>query len=124
MRPRAYDNATFAVEDGRMVMQVTPATGAPYRHACPLADLETIAHELDEDTAGGTTRERLHERTGIAWTRINVALRFLDERSIVNHAGKRGRLYVPATGSVYLDALTEYHTLREGAPGSIGMGGD
>ncbi len=119
-----YDRATFSVDDGRLVMQVTPRAGKPYRHTCALADLETIAHELDEDGEAGTTRERLRERTGIAWTRINVALRFLDERSIIDHTGKRGRLVVPATGSVYLDAMTEYHALREGAVGTIGPGGD
>jgi hypothetical protein len=101
-------------------MTVTPKAGAPYRHTCPLQDLETVAHELDEAGAAGATREGIRERTGIAWTRINVALRFLDERSIIAQSGKRGRLYVPASGGVYLDAMVEYHALREGGTAAAG----
>ena len=110
-----YTTINFAVENGELVMHaVARSTGKPYRHACPLASFEAIAHALDE-APDGLTREALRERTGLAWSRIAVALLFLDERSIIDRKGKRGRLCIPATEAVHLDAMTEYHALREGA---------
>jgi hypothetical protein len=111
---RDYATATFTVEDGELVMHAAPKVGRPYRHACPLASFEAVAHAIDE-APQGITREQLRERTGLAWTRIAVALNFLDERSIIDRTGKRGRLCIPSSGAVHLDALTEYHALREGA---------
>jgi hypothetical protein len=109
---RDYATAIFSVEDGELVMHVAPKEGKPYRHACPLASFEAVAHAIDEAPAG-ITRDQLRERTGLAWTRIAVALNFLDERSIIDRRGKRGRLCIPASGTVHLDALTEYQALRE-----------
>ncbi|QYU66573.1 hypothetical protein J4558_16530 [Leptolyngbya sp. 15MV] len=107
--------ASFSVEDGRLVLHaLARTTGKPYRHTCPLESFEVVAHELDAAGPQGLTRVDLHDRTGVPWTRINVALLFLYERSIVERAGSRGRLYVPASATVFEDAMTEYHALREG----------
>lgn len=112
-----FTNVTFAVEDGYLVMRaIATTTGRPYRHACPAADLEAVAHAIDGAGPGGVTREGLHVATRLAWTRISVAVLFLFERSIIERAGRRGGWYVPASGSVHLDAMTEYHALREGPP--------
>jgi hypothetical protein len=116
--PRAdYANLAFAVEDGCLVMTARPRSGGePYRHTCPLASYQEVAHAIEDAGEAGLSREELHERTGIAWTRINVAIVFLDERSIVTRAGKRGRLVVPASGTLVEDAMVEYHALREKGP--------
>ena len=111
-----FANITFSVEDGHLVMRaVARSTGRPYRHACPAASFEAVAHELDAAGPGGLTREVLRRRTGLPWSRIRVALLFLDERTVLNRRGRRGGVYVPATPAVHLDAMTEYHALREGA---------
>ena len=109
-------NVTFGVEDGCLVMSAVARGGTPYRHACPLESFVLVAHELDAAGQQGITREQVHDRTKIPWTRINVAITFLFERSIVERFGRRGRLYVPASGTVVEDALTEYHALREKGP--------
>jgi hypothetical protein len=49
-----------------------------------------VAHAIEAAGQAGLSREELHERTAIAWTRINVALVFMDERSIITRAGRRG----------------------------------
>ena len=109
-----FANVSFGVEDGHLVMRaVARSTGKPYRHACPRADLEAVAHALDQARPDGLTRESLHEATGLPWTRLNVAVLFLFERSIVERAGRRGARYVPACAGVHLDAMTEYHALCE-----------
>lgn len=109
-----FTNIIFGVEDGHLVMTVVPRTSRrPYRHTCPLASYEAVAHALAEAGPGGVTRANLHERTGLPWTRIQVALLFLLERSIVERAGRRGRLYVPASTTLFEDAMAEYHALHE-----------
>jgi len=119
MPPIDLATVTFGVDDGRLVLNaVARSTGKPYRHTCPLESFEAVAHELDAAGSHGLTRVDLHERTGVPWTRINVAVLFLYERSIVERsiverAGSRGRLYVPASTTVFEDAMTEYHALRE-----------
>ena len=110
-----FTNIVFSVEYGYLVMHATArSTGTPYRHACPLASYEAVVQALAEAGPGGITRVGLHEATGLPWTRIQVALLFLYERSIVERAGPRERLYVPTTATVYEDAMVEYHALREG----------
>lgn len=111
---RDYATTTFTVEEGGLVMNAAPPSGRPYRHACPLESFEAVAHALD-DAAEGTTIVQLREQTGLPWTRIAVSLCFLHERSIIERRGRRGRLIIPATEAVHLDAITEYHALREGA---------
>jgi hypothetical protein len=109
-----FTNVAFTVEDGHLVMSaVARTTGTPYRHACPLASFEAIAREIDSAGKDGITRETLHKRTRIPWTRINVAVLFMYERGCVERAGCRSRLYVPASTFVFEDAMTEYHALAE-----------
>ena len=109
-------NIIFRVEDGCLLMSAVARGGTPYRHACPLESFVLVAHELDAAGTDGITREQLHDRTKIPWTRINVAITFLFERSIVDRSGRRGRLYVPTSGTVFEDAMLEYHALRENGP--------
>jgi hypothetical protein len=115
MPPIDLATVTFSIDDGRLVLQATARrTGTPYRHTCPLESFEAVAHGFDAAGSRGLTRVELHERTGIPWTPINVAIVFLYERSIIDRTGSRGRLYVPASAAVFEDAMTEYHALREG----------
>jgi hypothetical protein len=116
--PRAdYTNIAFAAEDGYLVMTARPVSGGePYRHTCPLESYAEVAHAIEAAGQAGLSREELHERTGIAWTRINVALVFMDERSVITRAGKRGRLVVTASQTLVEDAMVEYHALREKGP--------
>jgi hypothetical protein len=116
--PRAdYANLAFAVEDGCLVMTARPRLGgASYRHTCPLESFAEVAHAIEAAGEAGLSREELHERTAIAWTRINVALVFMDERSIITRAGKRGRLVVTRSPVLVEEALVEYHALREKGP--------
>ncbi|MBX3377500.1 MAG: hypothetical protein KF678_10920 [Phycisphaeraceae bacterium] len=110
-----YTNLIFAVENDELVMYaVAKSTGKPYRHTCPQASFEAVACALEE-APDGLTRDQLREGTGLAWSRIAVALLFLDERSIIERKGRRGQLCIPATEAVLLDAMTEYHAVREGA---------
>src|SRR4051812_42766996 len=112
-----FTNVSFEVQDGHLIMgAVAKTTGRPYRHACNLPSYEAVARAVEEAGAGGATREALHEATKLPWTRINVALLFLYERGIIERAGKRGRLSVPASTCLYEDAMTEYHALREKGP--------
>jgi hypothetical protein len=109
-----FANIAFGVEDGHLVMTAVARTsGEPYRHACPLASYTEVARAVEEAGAPGITREAIHEKTGLAWTRISVALFFLYERGTVEKAGKRGRLYVPASATLFEDAMCEYHALVE-----------
>lgn len=110
-----FTNVAFAVEDDHLIMTAQARTGTPYRHSCPLESFTAIAHAIEAAGNQGVSREDLHQRTGTAWTRINVALVFLDERSILQRAGKRGRLVVSASRTLVEDAMVEYHALREEA---------
>jgi len=113
-----FTDITFAVDDGHLVMTAVAMTSRrPYRHTCPAVSYAAVAHALAEAGAGGITRADLHEKTGLPWTRIQVALLFLFERSIVERDGPRGRLYVPASATLFEDAMIEYHALREERPG-------
>ena len=110
-----FANITFAVERDHLVMHAAPrGASRGYRHACPLASYEVVARELAGSGPHGVTRGDLRERTGLAWTRINVAALFLYERSIIERAGPRHGRYVPASRTVLEDAMVEYHALAEG----------
>lgn len=102
---------SFRVEDGFLVHSVQPASGKPYEHRCPLSAFEQVAHAVDDLGGDRTTLEDLVRRTGLPWTQANVAFAFMKERGCV--APRHGRKHAAATGDVYLDAMTEYHALRE-----------
>jgi hypothetical protein len=109
-----FSNITFAVEENFLVVHATSKrTGQPYRHACPGTDFVTIATEIDAAGPDGISREDLHAKTGIPWTRIQVALLFLNERGCINRQGRRGRLYARSSNFMFEDAMIEYHALRE-----------
>lgn len=112
-----FSTMSFAVEQGELVVRaVARRSGAAYRHACDLASFEQVARTIDGAAPAGLTREEIQAATGLPWTRIQVALLFLNERSCVNRAGRRGARYEPASAAIYEDAMTEYHALAQQGP--------
>ena len=115
------DNKTFAAERGELVMHVVPRSGRrrePYRHACPRAALEAVAHSIDEAGAEGIDRRQIHAASGARHTQVSVAMAFLVERGAVEETGPRGSVLRPSgTCSVHLEAMTEYFALAEGEAG-------
>jgi hypothetical protein len=108
---------TFYVEAGTLAHAVVPNAAKghrPYVHRCPLAALEAVAHAIDEAGDDGITQPQVRAATGLPWTQVDVALAFLLERGCVERAFKRR--YVPMGGDTHLDALIEYHALRERGP--------
>ena len=107
----------FIVEDGCLVRTVKGdggrgGDGPHYSHRCDLETFQTVAHAVEETPADGegTTLEVLARQEKLPYTRVNVALEFLKERGIVE---VRHRRCYPGTSSVHLDAMVEYHALRE-----------
>lgn len=108
-------NETFAVEDGFLVRRVVPRRGTPYEHRCPTDAFENIAWTIEEHD-GPFTLDDLQRVTNLPFTQIAVTLAFMKERGCL--APVHGRKHRAATGCVHLDAMTEFHALREGAPGA------
>jgi hypothetical protein len=101
----------FTVDrDGALVRMVTPRRGRPYEHRCTLASFEAVAHAIDESGETGFNIEELAAREDLPLTQVATALAFLKERGCVTTAGRRS---YPGSDSVHLDAMTEYHALRE-----------
>lgn len=105
-------DVTFRHEDGHLVRTVTGAGGRSYTHRCSLAAYETVAHAMDETPAegAGTTMETIARAEDLPFTQVDVALAFLHERGIID---RRHRRNYPASRSVHLDAMVEWHALRE-----------
>lgn len=101
---------TFAVEDGALVRRVVPRKGQPYEHRCPQDAFEAATHAIGE-LAGGFVLEDVRRAAEITWTQAAVVLAFLKERGCVVPA--HGRKHVAASGTVFEDAMTEYHALYE-----------
>jgi DNA-binding transcriptional ArsR family regulator len=100
----------FSVDrKGLLVRSVTPRRGTPYEHRCRLESLNAVAHRFDEHGQGDTV-ETIAEALDASITQVATALAFLLERGIVT---VEHRCNYPATIDVYLDAMTEYHALRE-----------
>lgn len=113
MNDRLKDRSVrFFVEDNCLVRTVVGTDGRSYTHRCDLASFEAVAHAIEETPAqgNGTGLEELAAKEKLAFTRVNVALEFLKERGLVD---VRHRRSYPATGSEYLDAMIEFHALRE-----------
>jgi len=106
---------SFAIESNMLVRRVVPWRGKPYEHRCDQAAFEEIAHTIDELGGEPFGLEDLQQRTRLPWTRIATALAFLKERTCI--VPVHGRKHVAATDAVHLDAMTEWHALRE-KPGS------
>jgi len=104
--------AKFFIEDGCLVRKVTAADGRGYSHRCSKEIFETVACAVEETPAEGegTTTSKIVKDEKLAHTQVNVALEFLKERGIVE---VRHRRCYPASKSVHLDAMTEFHALAE-----------
>lgn len=107
---------TFAVEDGLLVRRVRPRRGTPYEHTCTKEVFDEVAWAIEELGAAPFNLEALRARLDAPWTQVAVALAFLKERGFVEPARKRMSRAVESYSN--LDALIEYHALRERAPGS------
>jgi hypothetical protein len=107
----------FAVEHDHLVQRVVPAPGRgePYEHRCSEACFGAVAWAVDE-AAAPFTLEDLCRAADVPWTQAAVAFAFMKERGVVIPA--HGRTHDKAGEAAYEDAMTEWHALREGAPGS------
>jgi hypothetical protein len=103
---------TFSVEQGQLVRRVVPRRGRPYEHRCTPETFQEVAHRIDELRGSAFVLADLN-RAGEAlpWTQVAVALAFLKERGCVRPV--YGRRHEAASGDVYLDAMVEFHALRE-----------
>ena len=95
--------------NGMLVRSVVPRRGKAYEHRCTLEALEAVSHRFDEHGEGDTV-ETITEALDAPITQVATALAFLLERGIIEVHGRRN---FPATIDVHLDAMTEYHALRE-----------
>ena len=102
----------FTVEDGCLLRTVLGSDGRMYAHRCERKAFEMVAHAIEETpaTGSGTTLMLIARQEKLAFTQVNVALEFLKERGIVE---VRHRRCYPATTSVHLDAMVEFHALAE-----------
>ena len=101
---------TFRIDrNGMLVRAVVPRRGRAYEHRCPLETLKAVSHRFDEHGEGDTV-ETIAEAIDAPITQVATALAFLLERGIVTVEHRRN---FPATIDVHLDAMTEYHALRE-----------
>jgi len=101
---------SFSIDrTGALVRSVVPRRGKPYEHRCPLETLVAVSHRFDEHGKGDTV-ETIAEAIDVPITQAATALAFLLERGIVTVEHRRN---YPATIDVHLDAMTEYHALRE-----------
>ena len=103
---------TFSVIDGHLVRTVAFPDGRRYLHRCAKAAYETVAYAIEETPAEGkgTSLQAIARQEDLPFTQANVALEFLKERGIVE---VRHRRCYPASSSVHLDAMVEFHALAE-----------
>lgn len=118
-----FIDETFIVDatSGALLRRVVPRRGVPYEHACTKEVLEDVAGAIDCLEHTGFTVETIVATIGGGipartppWTQVAVAVAFLKERGCI--VPDRQRRHVAAGGDVYLDAMTEYHALREKGP--------
>jgi len=104
----------FHIEDGCLVRTVVSdaSDGRTYTHRCAKEVFEIVAWAVEElpREGDGTTLMQIAKNEAMPFTQVNVALEFLKERGIVD---VRHRRCYPATTSVHLDAMVEYHALAE-----------
>lgn len=115
--PREPLDESFAVvpygDTTALVRHAVPhAGGQPYRHSCPLAAFENVAHAIEDAGEKGFTLESLQADTALPFSQIATAMAFLRERGIIERRYPRRNF--AATGMAHLDAMVEYHALREG----------
>jgi len=111
--PAERDESFRVDSDGCLVRAVAPRRGKPYEHRCSRDGFEAVADTTEQFGERGEAfvLEDLRRAADIPWTQAAVAFALLKERSIVIPAGARAHT-VAATGA-FLDAMTEYHALRE-----------
>ena len=104
---------TFTIDEARrLVRSVAPKRGKPYAHTCTAETFSFVADLIDEAGDRGCTIEELADWGDLPHSQVATAMAFLKERGCVKTVNRRS---YPATGDVSLDAMTEYHALREGA---------
>lgn len=109
--PAERDEVFRVDDDGCLVRAVVPTRGDPYQHRCTTASFEAVASAASDLRPDPFVLEDLRVAAGLPWTQAAVAFAFLKERGVVIPADGRG--HVTATEDAYLDAMTEYHALRE-----------
>ena len=98
----------FEFERGRLVC--TSCWPTSYTHRCSLEALQEVAWSVEERAKDGVTTGELWDALpDFAGTQLSVALEFLKERGIVE---TRGRRNYAASGTVFEDAMTEFHALE------------
>ena len=102
----------FRNQDGHLVRTVTGVDGRSYTHRCELAVYEKVAWALEETAAegNGIAINEIAAAERLPHTQVDVTLAFLHERGIID---RRHRRNYPASGGVHLDAMIEWHALRE-----------
>jgi hypothetical protein len=103
---------TFRHEDGCLVRTVAGADGRSYIHRCTLEVFEKVAWVLEETPADGSgvAINEIAAAEDLPHTQVDVTLAFLHERGITD---RRHRRNYPASASAHLDAMVEWHALRE-----------
>jgi DNA-binding transcriptional ArsR family regulator len=102
----------FRHEDGCLVRTVTGSDGRTYTHRCSMEVFEKVAWILEETPAegNGIAIGEIAAAGNLPHTQVDVTLAFLYERGIID---RRHRRNYPASTSVHLDAMVEWHALRE-----------
>ncbi len=113
--PREPDDR-FSVDGNVMARSVVPRRGTPYRHTCDLDVFTDVAHAIDGLGGEPFTLESVRAALDAPFTQVAVAIAFLKERGCIVPGPRRSS--VAATGSVHLDAMTEWHALREHSTGA------
>jgi hypothetical protein len=103
---------TFRYEEGCLIRTVSGSDGRSYTHRCSREAFEAVAWVLQrlEGEIRSVTVAQIAGASSLPHTQVDVTLAFLDERGIVQ---RRGRRAYPASPSVHLDAMIEWHALRE-----------
>lgn len=99
--------------DGALVRAVRPRSGKTYEHRCPKAAFEQIANAAEEQMPP-YVMEDLQQATGVPFSQAAVAYAFMVDRGVLVPASHKRS--VPSNSSPFLDAMTEYHALREKGP--------
>ncbi|MAY74848.1 MAG: hypothetical protein CMJ31_09090 [Phycisphaerae bacterium] len=110
----------FRVDDhGALVRTSIAADDHRYEHRCSLDTLQAVTHHFDGGDSDQRTLNQIVGVERVAWTQAAVALAFLKERGIVE---RRDDINHAASGDCYLNAMTEYHALREKGPEPVDAG--
>lgn len=118
-RPAAPRSDTFSVVENVMFRRVAPAPGSrakPYQHTCDQTTFEEVAHAIDELHGATFTFEEIRDLIDAPFTQVAVAVAFMKQRGLIDPAHRRR--CVAATDDMHLDAMCEWHALREGSTGS------